>query len=225
MSNFNILELQKKWAYLLEGPKRSFKPEKGENKVSASKLQDQLLKDSEYQNWLREREEVREMLENAYAEDAKPLVDDLSKLGFNFSSPWDLVNIKSNYKTAIPTLIEHLTKPYVIKNKEGIARALAVKDAKAIACNAILHEYSNTPKNESNYRWVLGNTMTVIITPEYVDDVIEIVQNESNGESRQMFVAALGNIKTSRVRDVLQKMINDKSDVIKKEAKKALNSF
>jgi hypothetical protein len=225
MSNFNILELQKKWAHLLGGPKRSIEPEKSETKVTASKLQDQLLKDSEYQNWLREMEEVREMLENAYAEDAKPLVDDLRKLGFNFSSPWDLVNIKSKYKTAIPILIEHLAKPYLIKNKEGIARALAVKEAKGIACNAVLHEYNNTPKYESNFRWVLGNTMAVIITPEYVDDVIEIVQDEKNNESRQMFVAALGNIKTSRVRDVLQKLMNDNSNIIKKEALKALNKL
>jgi hypothetical protein len=225
MSNFNILELQKKWAYLLEGPKRSIELENSETKITASKLQAQLLKDSEYQNWLREREEVREMLENAYAEDAKPLVDDLRKLGFNFSSPWDLVNIKSNYKTAIPTLIEHLTKPYVIKNKEGIARALAVKDAKAIACNAILQEYNNTPKNEANYRWVLGNTMAVIITQDYVDQVIKIVQDESNGESRQMFIVALSKTMTLKVKNVLQKLMNDNSNIIKKEAQKALNKL
>lgn len=225
MSKLDILELEKKWSVLLEGPKRSIEIKESKTKITAAELQAQLSKDKEFQNWLKEKEEVRKMLEAAYAEDEKPLIQDLKKLGYNFSSSWDLVNTKSSYRNAIPILIAHLSKRYLIKNREGIARALAVKGAKGIACKAILDEYNNTPKNLSNYRWVLGNTMAVIMVDDFIDSVVEIIQDESNGESRQMFVAALGNTKSSKVRDVLQKLMNDKSDVIKKEAQKALNKL
>ncbi|MGB4415556.1 MAG: HEAT repeat domain-containing protein [Paludibacter sp.] len=174
---------------------------------------------------IQEKEEVRIALEAAYAEDEKPLIDALVEAGLNVTSSWDLVNTKSSYKVAIPILVEHLPKPYHIKNKEGIVRALAVKEAKGVACRAIIDEYHRAPKDDFNYRWTFGNTMAVIITAEYVDDVIAIVQNESNGESRHMFVTALGNTKSPRAKEPLQQLLKDKDKTISKEAHKALKKI
>ena len=225
MTKEDIIRLEKKWAELLKGPKRSNELKISNAKITAAELQAQLLQDEEYQKWLKEKEEVRTALEATYAEDEKPLVEDLMQVGFNITSSWDLVNTKSSYKSAIPILLEHLSKPYHLKNKEGIIRALAVKEAKGIACRAILDEYNKAPKNNSNYRWAFGNTMAVIMTAEYIDDVVAIVQDENNGESREMFVAALGNTKSSKVRDVLKQLLIDKSEVIRKEAQKALKKI
>ena len=64
--------------------------------------------------------------------------------------------------------------------------------------------------------------MAVIMATDYIDDVVAVVQDENSGESRQMFVAALGNKKSSKVRDVLTQSLINKSDVIRKEAQKTL---
>lgn len=225
MTKDEIIRLENRWAELLKGPNRLNAPKVSNIKITAAELQEQLLQDEEYQKWLKEKEQIRTALEAAYAEDEKPLVEELKKVGLNITSSWDLVNTKTSYKPAIPILLEHLSKPYHLKNKEGIVRALAVKEAKGIACRVILDEYNKAPKDNWNYRWALGNTMAVIMAADYIDDVVTIVRDENNGESRQMFVAALGNTKSSKVRDVLKQLLIDKSDVIRKEAQKALKKI
>jgi hypothetical protein len=154
-----------------------------------------LRKPNKSQAEIEEKERVRLELEAALQKDEQPLINDLQKFGINVSSAWDLVNTAKSYKKAIPVLIEHLSKPYHSKNKEGIVRALAVKEAvSSIACKAVVNEYHNIPKADHFLRWVFGNTMTVIITEECINNVIDIVLDETNGESRQMFVAALGKL-------------------------------
>lgn len=210
----NIIELERKWAELLKGPKRANEPKTNSTKITAAELQAQLLQDEEYQKWLKKKEEVRTALETAYAEYEKPLVDELVQAGLNVTSSWDLVNTKSSYKAAIPILVKHLSMPYYVKNKEGIVRALAVREAKRVACRAIIDEYHKAPKDDLNYRWAFGNTMAVIMTPEYIEDVIAIVQDKSNGESRQMFVAALGKLKSQRAGNALIDLLNDDEVVL-----------
>lgn len=204
-----IFELEQKWAELLKGPKRSKKSQASNKSITAAELQEQLQQDEEYQKWLKEKDEVGQMLDLAYEQDEKPLIDALIKAGLNVTSSWDLVNTKSSYKSAIPTLVEHLSKPYHIKNKEGIVRALAVKEAKGIACRAIIDEYHKAPKDNSNYRWTFGNTMAVIITDEDIEEIIEIVSNPENGTSRQMFVSALGKTKSERSEETLIGLLED----------------
>lgn len=191
----------------------------------ANRFGELVRKPNKTQAEIQEKEEVRIALEAAYAEDEKPLIDDLVKAGFNITSSWDLVNTKSSYKAAIPILVEHLSKPYHVKNKEGIVRALAVKEAKGVACRAVIDEYHKAPRHDFHYRWTFGNTMAVIITVDYIDDVIAIVQDESNGESRHMFVAALGNTKSPRAKETLRQLIKDKDKTISKEAQKALKQI
>ncbi len=177
--------------------------------ITAAELQAQLQKDPEYQRNIREREAEIEKEEAELRKDEKPLIKELVSFGFNISSSWELVNTSAKYEDAIPVLVKHLSKPYHKKNKEGIVRALAVKEAKGIACKVIIEEYHKAPKDDFHYRWAFGNTMAVIITEEHMDDVIEIVQDEENGESRDMFVRALGKVKSSKVEQVLIDLLDD----------------
>jgi hypothetical protein len=57
--------------------------------------------------------------------------------------------------------------PYHSKNKEGIVRALAVKEtAGSSTCMAVLDEYHNIPNEDHFFRWAFGNSIKVIITEE-----------------------------------------------------------
>ena len=76
-----------------------------------------------------------------------------------------------------------------------------------------------------HYCCTYGNAMAIIITAEYIDDVIEIVQNESNGESRRMFVSALGKTKSLKAKEALQRLLSDKDKSISNEAQKAIKKI
>ncbi|MCB9082407.1 MAG: hypothetical protein H6555_11930 [Lewinellaceae bacterium] len=220
-----IIRLENRWAELLKGPNRLNEPKVKNTKITAAELQEQLLQDEEYQKWFKEKEQVRIALEAAYAEDEKPLVEDLKKAGFNITSSWDLVNTKSRYKPAIPILLEHLPRPYHLKNKEGIIRALAVKEAIGKASPVLIAEYNRTPKDKILIRWAIGNTIYTTISEDDVESILPIVLDRTNGISRQMFVAALGKIKAVNVKDVLLRLVNDDDKVIRDEAKKALKKI
>jgi hypothetical protein len=161
-------------------------------------------------------------LEGLLREEVKPLTDELATVGIK-ADVWDLVNTSARYEEAIPILVKHLRKPYHRKNKEGIVRALAVKEAKGIANKTIMEEYRKAPKEDHHFRWAFGNTLNVIVTRDDLDDLIEIVLDETNGNSRQMFVRALAKLKLPRVKETLHKLTNDKSFMVAEEAKKALN--
>lgn len=171
---------------------------------------------------LKEKERVKEALRRALQRESRTLFEELLVVGIGIESIWDFVNTADSYPEAIPILVKHLSIPYHRKNKEGIVRALAVKEAKGIASRAIMEEYDRTPKDEDNLRWVLGNTMSVIATEKDLDGLVEIVLNESNGDSRQMFVRALARLKSQDAFDVLTKLMDSESALIASEAAKAV---
>lgn len=177
---------------------------------------------------MEEMERVRLALMNALLQQSKPLNDEVLEAGIRIKSVWDFVNTADKYPEAIPVLIKHLSRPYNHSIKEGIVRALAVKGAKGIANKAVLGEYRKLPKEDPeqpwifHYRWAFGNTMRVIVTKEDLEDLIEIVLDESNGDSRISFIEALAKIKSPKVIDVLHRLENDKSQLVAETAKKML---
>lgn len=177
---------------------------------------------------MEEMERIRQALEAALRQHEKPLMDDLANVGIH-AEVWDLVNTSASYPEAILILIKHLSWPYHRDIKEGIVRALAVKEAKGIANKAIMDEYLRTPKEDSDhpwiyhFKWAFGNTMTVIVTENDLDDLIRIVLDESNGTSRDGFVEALAKLKSPKVMEVLSQLVNDKSKLVAQAAQKALD--
>ena len=143
-------------------------------------------------------------------------------VGLQVESVWDFVNTADKYTEAVPVLIKHLTNPYDSRTKEGIVRALAVKEAKGLANKVVMAEYHKTPKDDHHFRWAFGNTMRVIVTQDDLDDLIDIVLDESNGESRHMFVRALAKLKSHKVQEALEQLTTDKDRIVADEAKKAL---
>lgn len=160
------------------------------------------------------RQEVLTAIEKALCEEEIELVNELKSTGLEISSVWDLINIKESYPEAVPILIKHLQKKYHEKNKEGIVRALAVKDAIGKASPPLLYEYSKIPKDKMMLRWAIGNTIYITITENDVDEILPIVQDKSNGMSRQMFVAALGKVKSEKAESILISLLDDEEVII-----------
>lgn len=78
-----------------------------------------------------EREKAHQALVQELRIAEAPLVRDLNAIGYAVSSVWDLVNTASPYAEAVPVLFRHLQRSYPVQIRDGIARALAVKEAKS----------------------------------------------------------------------------------------------
>lgn len=153
---------------------------------------------------------------------------ELKEAGVEIESPWDFVNSKEPYPQAIPILIKHLAEEYNLRSKEGIVRALATKEAKGIACRPLLDEYkkiAQDPNYNFHYKWVFGLAIYNTITKEFIDDVIEVVLDERNGDSRDFFVRALTRVKDERCKQAFIKLLSDPSGLVKKEAERSLKRY
>ena len=163
----------------------------------------------------RTSEEVQETLllakkiELERAKEYQGLIDELADIGIKINSIWDLVNTKRKYLAAIPVLMKYLPLVSYIRNKEGIVRALTVPEAKGLVVPLLVKEYLQLSNDKENLKWVIGNAVNVTITKSEVADIFPIVLNKENGISRQMFVAALGKVKSEKAEDVLIKLLDD----------------
>lgn len=135
---------------------------------------------------------------------------ELAKVNIYVDSIYDLVRSNVPYPKAISILIDLLKKEINSDRlKEGVIRALAVKEATGVANSIIFEEYAKLPKEKESIRWALGNTIYSIIRKEDLKKIFSIILDKENGSSRQMFVAALGKIPSSESEEVLIKLLDD----------------
>ena len=102
---------------------------KGSGPITAGALMKQLQADPVWQEQQRRQDQAREEYLVQLRKAEAPLLADLANSGLHVQSVWDLVNTSSSYEAAIPILLHHLLEPYPDKVKEGIARALATRQA------------------------------------------------------------------------------------------------
>jgi len=158
--------------------------------LTAKEHGDMLEKDPKYQAMMAEKE--REWAKHAamLEADAKPLVKALTAAGWPEGVPacdedgvrsvWDLVNTVKPYPHLLDTLGEHISRPYNAKTREGIARALAVKEARDTHIPRLLMDELKKltePKDnfESSYRWALINTLVFIGDSSMTEEVRQLL--------------------------------------------------
>jgi len=173
----------------------------------------------------RSKEEIAESLSLAkeleleYSKEYSSMIAELADKGIKISNIYDLVNTAESYPDAIPILLNHVTKNYHDKNKEGIIRSLAVKEAIGKASPVLIAEYHRIPKDKMNLRWVIGNTVLMTFTEDDIESILPIVQDKTNGKSRGRFIEALGKTKSKtakapEVENVLIGLLDDEEDVV-----------
>tara|TARA_R110002096_G_scaffold303080_11_gene498096 strand:- start:4394 stop:4771 length:378 start_codon:yes stop_codon:yes gene_type:complete len=116
------------------------------------------------------------------------LVLEIRKVGYHIDSVYDLVNntphpflerkFTGSYPLAYPILIKHLNKPYPPLIKEGIVRALAVKDASKVAKQPLLEEFYKD--NNKFVKWAIANTLKCYMGKAERDKYPEIDQAFNN---------------------------------------------
>lgn len=163
----------------------------------------------------RSKEEIEESLllskklEIERAKEHQSLTDELSDIGIKITSIWELVNTKAKYPKAIPILLKHLGLNYSDSVKEGIIRALIVKEAKGKATSGLIAQYEKTPKEKDDLRWVIGYAIANTMTLLDVDWILNTVADKSNMGSRRQLIIALGTVKTEKSEEMLINLLND----------------
>jgi HEAT repeat protein len=136
----------------------------------------------------------------------------LKRVGINVESVYDLVNSKAAYPEAIPALLECLTFVQEPVIKEGVIRALTVKEAKGKAEQALIQEFKLIPPDISQLqilKWTIGNALSVVATDAVFDDLVELATNKAHGKAREMVVVALGNMKNPKAGEILIGLLSD----------------
>lgn len=133
---------------------------KAKKSMTAMELDELLLSCPEWVAQNAEREAKRAAAEAQFRAEEEPMIADLAEVGFEVGSVWDLVNTNKSYPAAIPILLDHLRRPYHKDIRNGIIRALTVKDAKGIVGGIILDELHGETDEEN--RWALANALTVV---------------------------------------------------------------
>lgn len=180
--------------------------------TTAAELMAELNSDPEYIERKKQRDEKWRRIDAELARAEAHLVEDLCSHGFEVESVYDLVNRSEPYPEAIPVLLAHLDRKYPERITEGIIRALTVPDAAGVATEKIVEVFKKDPSTSSvGLKWVAGNSLTEALTEEYVEEVVELVRDPSNGEARSMLPFALIRFRNSRpeVERVLKELIND----------------
>ena len=175
-------------------------------KVTATELMAHLNSDPEFLARRTQAEEQRQARTAKLRKAEAPLVNELQHAGYDVDSAWDLVNSTEPYLEALPILLDHLSNPYPGPVLEGIARALAVPEAR-FAWPVLVNRY----REEQDPRAKAGMAVAIAATAEdsVLEELINLVTERSNGSSRVLLLSALERSKNPRGIATLVELQND----------------
>lgn len=105
----------------------------GGTRKTAEDLMAELRSNPEWRQRELERErQILDLRERLQLEE-QPILQDLLRVGILADSIYELVNTDESYPEAIPVLLQHLRRQYDHRIREGIVRALTVREARGLA--------------------------------------------------------------------------------------------
>lgn len=141
-------------------------------------------------------------------QDDRRVASALREVGLDVESVFDLVNANASYPEAIPVLLKMLREVSDDWIREGIVRALSVKEAKGVATQPLIEEFKKVGSKEL-FKWAIGNALSVLADDSVFDEVMELVLDKHHGKAREMLTLALGNMKNPRTVDILIEFLKD----------------
>jgi hypothetical protein len=103
--------------------------------------------------------------------------------------------------------LKHLHRPYPDQVREGIVRALAVREAK-FAWNELTSLYEAEPE-ETKAKRGMAVALAAISHKAVLDDVIALAQDRRHGASRLHFLRALRRSRDPRARQAFEDLGSD----------------
>jgi hypothetical protein len=182
--------------------------------ITAAGLMQRLERDPAWVRKDADREEQRRVFESSLITEQAPLLADLAAEGVRVSSVWDLVNTAADYTSVLPVLMSHLRKPYHPNNREGMARALAVKSARSFINEIIdLYRAETNPELQTALACAIAEASNNTTRPE----LMKLAEDRRFGGSRTILLTALAKNPTEDVRELLERLAVD--EAVKAEVK------
>lgn len=184
-------------------------------------------------------------------EDAQLVVNSLREAGVVVSDIYEFVNGRTPHE-AIPVLIALL--PLLGDNavKEGVVRALADRNARGLATQALVSELRKSDSSNSLMAWTIANSLAEIADETVYDELKDLVRDRSLGKAREMLVIAiartkhpaaiadlsdlcedetltgplvrgLGQLRATELKPFVEKQLQHPQPWVRREAKKALS--
>ncbi len=176
---------------------------------TAAELMAELEKDPSYLEQRSRRQAELRRKEEEYARAEAPLVRELRAAGLQLSSVWDLVNTQESYPTIVPILLAHLDRPYPERVREGIARALAVPEARQ-GWDKLVNDYlAEADTSTRGIKWALHLAIAAAADVSVLDTLIRLTVNRRHGRNRVMFVDALARLDDPRAKATLDQLASD----------------
>lgn len=169
--------------------------------TTAAELMAKLSGDAGFQAAAAERDAQRRRTVDAARAAEGPLRDDLRAVGLEVDTVWDLVARTTPYPEALPVLVAHLERGgYPDRVTEGIARALAVTPA-----SPYWHRLRAVYLTSDGHGTSEGVAAALAASAQshHTDDLIDLVHDDSRGESRIILLGALLRVGGDRGRDVV----------------------
>ena len=102
----------------------------------------------------------------------------------------DFANSNASYPHLLEIMADHIVKPYHYRTREGLARALMVKEARGTRIPRVLLEelkQLNSPADThaKNYRWALINTLVLIGDRSMSEEVRTLLSDSRFAEMKK----------------------------------------
>lgn len=177
-----------------------------DKRITASELMARLQADPEFVARRAKEEEERQQRAAEWRRAEAPLVEDLRAAGYAVESAWDLVNTPGSYPKAVPLLLAHLPRPYPGPVREGIARALAVPEAK-VGWSVLTRLYRD--EQDKRAKDGLAVAIAAASDEDVIGDVITLVRDTQHGPSRLLLLGALERSVDPRAKATLTNLRTD----------------
>jgi len=178
--------------------------------ITAAELTAELWSDPEWVAKREQRDRARKEAREQILLEQAPLIDALAQAGVSVRDVWDLVNTSNPYPRAFPVLIEHLHRPYSGVIIEGIARALAVKQAREIAWDHFLKLAVVRPETWDSYTYdSVFVALSAMAKPSDLPVLISLISDRAIGPHRVFFVRNLMRSKQPEARETLLRLKDD----------------
>lgn len=135
------------------------------------------------------------------------LLADLATVGLLVDSVWALYK-KRPYPAALLILMLHLTRSYSEHLLEGIARAMAVKEARDDAWDFLIEQLKrkSLPKNAADGAM---SAISAMARPADLPTLISLIRNRALGSQRLFLVSNLMRSKRPEARETLVQLRDD----------------
>ena len=175
-------------------------------RTTAAELMARLNADPEFVAKRASEEAERAKRDAEYTQAEAPLVEELRAAGRQVNSAWDLVNTPGTYPEVIPILLAHVSRPYPAAVREGIARALAVRES---SCGWGLLSQLYRQESVERVKDGLAVALAAASNDELLGELIELARDRANGPSRLLLLRGLDRTKDPRGLETLTYLAED----------------